>query len=156
MVLVAQQELEVVYTKDNMNEKIFAGKLLELKGRQLQVTQGNASLRVDIRADERRGRLLMGQTQHTTGYTTTGTRTPAPATPSRTTRSVSPTPSFAPPESTIPPVDPAAKAKAKVKNKPRAKSEPPLEESVQTLDSVEVVSDGSMEEVAPSQASGLP
>ena len=53
-------------------------------------------------------------------------------------------------------MDPATKAKAKVRNKPRAKSEPPLEESVQTLDSVEVVSDGSMEEVAPSQASGLP
>jgi hypothetical protein len=46
-------------------------------------------------------------------------------------------------------VDPAAKAKAKVKNKPRAKSETPLEESVQTLDSVDLVSEGSMEEVAP-------
>lgn len=147
MVLVAQQELEAIYSRDNMNEKIFAGKLLELKGRQLQVTQGNASLRMDIRADERRGKLLLEQTQHTMGPTTTGTRTPAPTTPTRTTRSVSPTPSFAP-EQTIPPVDPAAKAK--MKSKPRAKSEPPLEQSVETLDSVDLVSDGSMaEEVVP-------
>ena len=132
-VQLAQQELAQIYSATEMNEKIMLGKIMEIKGRQLLHTRGQCSAKLEIKANDRRGKELLEQT--TGGYTTgpantTGTAavetptqvppTPPPGTP-RTTRSLSPTPS-------IRSVEPAAEAKAKATPKMRARSTPVPEE----------------------------
>jgi len=123
LVAMAQEELQQVYQPVEMNEKIFMGKVMEIKGRSLVMQRGQGSLQVEIRADQPRGRNLLGEAATTTGYprrsqstTTPTTPTHAPPTPTRSTRatrSVSPTPSFAPSEAAVPVVNPMAKAKVK-------------------------------------------
>ena len=135
LVAMAQEELQQVYQPVEMNEKIFMGKVMEIKGRSLVMQRGQGSLQVEIRADQPRGRNLLGEAAPTTGYqrrsqSTTATTTPMPTTPTpapqtptrstRATRSVSPTPSFAPSEAAVPVVNPMAKAKVKAAPVPEA------------------------------------
>ena len=146
IVAMAQDELQQIYQPAEMNEKIFMGKVMEIKGRSLVLSRGHGSLQVQIRADQPRGRDLLGETTSrttTTGYAarTPSTRTPPSAlpTPTRSTRSVSPAPSFAPS---------AASPKAAAKAKARAASVPvqePIDEEdlmvVPEGPGVEVLSD---------------
>lgn len=161
-VQLAQQELAQIYDAADMNEKIMLGKIMEIKGRQLLHTRGQCSAKLDVKANDRRGKEMLGQ--ETAGYTagptpsttmpgtastgtpTPRTPTPAPTTPPRTTRSVSPSPSV---RSLEPTAEAKAKAKAasKVMATPPQVTEPTLDEIVETLDdqpwmmAVEVVDD---------------
>ena len=57
-VAAAQQELSAMYDASQMNDKIFTGKLMEIKGRQLVAT-GVGSTEMSIRADSRIGRAIL-------------------------------------------------------------------------------------------------
>lgn len=115
LVLAAQEELQVIYRADEMNEKIMKGKLMELKGRELVSNAGHGSSEYVVRANEERGKVMLEQTEgmapppateETTlgGYTlvtgpvpTATPTTPSTMTPPRTSRSPSPaSPSSAP------------------------------------------------------------
>lgn len=115
LVLAAQEDLQVIYRADEMNEKIMKGKLMELKGRELVSNAGPGSSEYVVRANEERGKVMLEQTEgmapppateETTlgGYTlVTGPvpkatpTTPSTMTPPRTSRSPSPaSPSSAP------------------------------------------------------------
>ena len=147
LVAMAQDELQQIYQPVEMNEKIFMGKVMELKGRSLVMSRGQGSLQLEIRADQPRGKALLGEetTTGTTGYprrsqsTTMAPTTPtAPATPTRSTRatrSVSPTPSFAASEVLA---TAAAKAKAKAAPAPSL----PVMEVPEVPQVMEIHSDG--------------
>ena len=82
---MAQQELNAIYDAAQMNETIFAGKLMEIKGRML-VASGTGSTVVNVRADSRLGRtLLAGEPsapmETPGGTTTTPTAKPKAAPP---------------------------------------------------------------------------
>ena len=156
LVAMAQEELQLVYQANEMNEKIFQGKVMEIKGRQLVMTRGQGSVRTDIRVDEPRGEALLeatvtaattpGRRSITRSTTTPTTRrsptTPAPETP-RVTRSVSPSPSLA--RSTTSPA--VAKAKAKSMSQPKQQVQEPQTPhwTPATTETVEIFSDGSAE-----------
>ena len=59
-VAATQEELKMVYSVDNMNEKIFTGKLMEIRGRGLVQTGGAGRTTLDIKANEKMGKWLMG------------------------------------------------------------------------------------------------
>ena len=97
-------ELHAIYAPDEMNEKIFNGKVMELKGRQLVANRGQGSQQIPIRACDRTGQRILGR------EAPSSTTTPPPP---RSTRSTSPAP--ATPAPVIPktaPATPAAKARA--------------------------------------------
>ena len=98
----AQLELAQIYDVDQMNEKIFNGKLMELRGRRLVETRGRGRTTVQVRADEKLGEALMASTC-SKGYTMDKepnmkknmpkAASKAAAAPSTPTRTTSPTPS---------------------------------------------------------------
>ena len=61
-VAAAQMELQLVYDADQMNEKIFNGKLMELRGRQLVQKGGRGRTTVQVRADEKLAEAMMAST----------------------------------------------------------------------------------------------
>ena len=170
LVAMAQEELQMVYQASEVNEKIFQGKVMEIKGRQLVMSRGQGSVKTEIRADDPRAEALLnatGETGTTSRRSTTPTRTPTsrrsrttptpvPSTPTRQTRSLSPAASLAPSEVLVA----AAKAKAKVKTAPRTPvaereiSEPRTPDWHPEI--MEIHSDGSAEVVEDSRASGQP
>ena len=135
IVAMAQDELQQIYQPTEMNEKIFQGKVLEIKGRSLVMSRGQGSLQVHIRADQPRGRDLLGETTSRTMPTaayaprTPSTRTPPSApTPTRS-RSTSPSPSFAP----SPAPKALAKAKARAATVPPGAAMPPPGEEIEDV-----------------------
>lgn len=108
IVAMAQDELQQIYQPTEMNEKIFQGKVLEIKGRSLVMSRGQGSLQAHIRADQPRGRDLLGET---------------------TSRSTSPTPSFAP----SPAPKALAKAKARAATVPPGAAVPPPGEEIEDV-----------------------
>ena len=105
LVIQAQEELRVEFAAMDMNEKIFQGKLMEVKGRDLVNSHGAGRTTVQVRADERLGQLMMNEPPKVTGAKAKSAATPpipeehiaetapltsrTPKTPSR--RSTSPT-----------------------------------------------------------------
>ena len=93
------------FAPTDMNEKIFQGKLMEVKGRELVNSHGAGRTTVQVRADERLGQLMMDEPPKTKGAKAKSAATPpipeehiaemapptsrTPKTPSR--RSTSPT-----------------------------------------------------------------
>ena len=63
LVLQAQTELQRDFEARQMTEKIFNGKLMEVKGRNLVMSGGRGRMSVQVRADERLGRWMMGETE---------------------------------------------------------------------------------------------
>ena len=61
LVIQAQEELRVEFAPTDMNEKIFQGKLMEVKGRELVNSHGAGRTTVQVRADERLGQLMMNE-----------------------------------------------------------------------------------------------
>ena len=61
-VQAAQNELSSIYTLDTMNEKIFLGKLMEIKGRVMVASNGGSVPNLDIRARSRTGQALLAST----------------------------------------------------------------------------------------------
>ena len=175
LVTAAQEELQLIYQANEMNEKIFQGKVLEIKGRQLVTNRGQGSLKTEIRADDPRADALLAAstttgtmptrsttppatpTRSTTAPTSRRsptTPTPMPSTPTRTTRSLSPSPSLAPS-----PIMVAAKAKAAPHHLRIAERDPTEIQDPQTPDwqpeMVEIHSDGSAEVVEDLPTSGV-
>ena len=126
----AQMELAQQYAKANMNEKIFNGKLMEIRGRGLVHSGEAGRTTVMVKADERLRKLLMEGTGTTEPGTASTTMPAMPTTPTMptTTTPVPETPDVQPefsPELRTP-VTPASKAKAKPAPKAlqRVKMEP--------------------------------
>eukprot|EP00435_Cladocopium_sp_Y103_P016634 s3724_g4.t1 len=95
LVHMAQEELQVLFNAEEVTEKIFQGKLMEIKGRNLVAT-GRGTMAVNVRADERMGKWMMGEDQEepTCGYERTKkspSKTSAPETPDRARASTTPT-----------------------------------------------------------------
>ena len=67
LVIQAQEELRVEFAPTDMNEKIFQGKLMEVKGRELVNSHGAGRTTVQVRADERLGQLMMSEPPKTKG-----------------------------------------------------------------------------------------
>ena len=63
LVMEAQLELQNDFEPRQMTEKIFNGKLMEIKGRHLVMSGGRGRMSVQVRADERLGRWMMGETE---------------------------------------------------------------------------------------------
>ena len=86
MVNEAQQELREQFTAMEMNEKIFNGKLMELRGRTLVESGGYGRTTVQVRADEKLGEALMSSsacgTTRTPKKSPKRTTSPAPRSPS--------------------------------------------------------------------------
>lgn len=61
LVIQAQEELRVEFAPTDMNEKIFQGKLMEVKGRDLVNSHGAGRTTVQVRADERLGQQMMNE-----------------------------------------------------------------------------------------------
>ena len=55
MIAMAQEELRQNFAASEMNEKIFAGKLLELRGRTLVANRGQGTTQVDVKANQNPG-----------------------------------------------------------------------------------------------------
>ena len=55
------------FAPTDMNEKIFQGKLMEVKGRELVNSHGAGRTTVQVRADERLGQLMMSEPPKTKG-----------------------------------------------------------------------------------------
>lgn len=85
-VIMAQNELQLIYTAAEMNDKIFLGKLMEIKGRALVTTGGQGSAQVMVKANERLGQTMLGAP-------TPKATTKAATTPPTRLRSTSPMPS---------------------------------------------------------------
>ena len=113
----AQQELKAQYAPANMNQKIFNGKLMELRGRGLVQTGGAGRTTVQVRADEPLGKYLMA------GYNMDDRGMGSTTTPSTTTQT-QPNAEVIDPAPTTPPPTPTPKAEAKAKTAPRVKREP--------------------------------
>jgi len=62
MIAMAQEELRLNFAASEMNEKIFAGKLLELRGRTLVASRGHGTTQVDVKANQNRGQALLAET----------------------------------------------------------------------------------------------
>ena len=62
MIAMAQEELRMSFAPSEMNEKIFAGKLLELRGRTLVASRGHGTTQVHVKANENRGKALLAET----------------------------------------------------------------------------------------------
>lgn len=108
-------ELAQQRAKANMNEKIFNGKLMEIRGRGLVHSGRAGRTTVMVKADERLGKLLMegtGTTEPGTASTTMPTMPTMPTVPETTDVQ----PEFNPELRT--PVTPASKAKAKPHQRP--------------------------------------
>ena len=112
----AQMELAQQYAKANMNEKIFNGKLMEIRGRGLVHSGGAGRTTVMVKADERLGKTLMAGTgttepgmASTTMPTMPGT-TATPTTPTTVPETPEVQPEFQPEPRT--PVTTKAKPKA--------------------------------------------
>lgn len=97
LVQVAQVELQREFTSAEMTDKIFQGKIMEVKGREIVATRGQAARETEIRANTRQGQAIVEN--QTMGYVTPKSKPKskpkaAPTTLRRpTTRAVSPTPS---------------------------------------------------------------
>ena len=79
VVEIAQMELQEIYQAKEMNEKIFNGKLMELKGRSLVENGGHGRTTVQVRADEKLGEALMRSSScGTTRTSEKGYGTPLP------------------------------------------------------------------------------
>ena len=76
LVIQAQEELRVEFAPMDMNEKIFQGKLMEVKGRDLVNSHGAGRTTVQVRADERLGQLMMNEPPKTTGAKAKSAATP--------------------------------------------------------------------------------
>ena len=63
LVMEAQLELQNDFEPRQMTEKIFNGKLMEIKGRHLVMSGGRGRMSVQVRADERLGRWMIGETE---------------------------------------------------------------------------------------------
>ena len=61
LVMEAQLELQNDFEPRQMTEKIFNGKLMEIKGRHLVMSGGRGRMSVQVRADERLGRWMMAR-----------------------------------------------------------------------------------------------
>ena len=62
---MAQEELQMVYQASEVNEKIFQGKVMEIKGRQLVMSRGQGSVKTEIRADDPRAEALLNALAYT-------------------------------------------------------------------------------------------
>lgn len=96
----AQEELRQEFTAAEMTEKIFHGKIMEVKGREIVATRGQAVRETEIRANTGQGRAVVEN--QTMGYVAPKPKPKPkalhPTTRTRpTTRTVSPTPSTATP-----------------------------------------------------------
>ena len=97
LVQVAQVELQREFTSAEMTDKIFQGKIMEVKGREIVATRGQAARETEIRANTRQGQAIVEN--QTMGYVIPKSKPKskpkaAPTTLRRpTTRAVSPTPS---------------------------------------------------------------
>ena len=89
MVAQAQEELKVDFTRDTMTERIFAGKLMEIKGRTLVETRGRGRMGVQIRANEELGQMMTGEPVEARPKTTPSK---TPGTPTKPKKSHSPVP----------------------------------------------------------------
>lgn len=58
-----EAQLQNDFDARHMTEKIFNGKLMEIKGRKLVMSGGRGRMTVQMRADERLGRWMMGETE---------------------------------------------------------------------------------------------
>ena len=100
-VAAAQEEPKMIYSIDNMNEKIFNGKLMEVRGRGLVQSGGAGRTTVEIKANEKLGKWLMGAQASTAetppGAMTSGSMAPTtPVQPLETPRQRSTTPTRSP------------------------------------------------------------
>eukprot|EP00435_Cladocopium_sp_Y103_P029947 s1363_g7.t1 len=131
LVMEAQAELQNDFDARQMTEKIFNGKLMEIKGRNLVNSGGRGRMTVQVRADERLGRWMMGETEpeETTVTTTVPmTKAKAKAAPTTPMREFSPAPRTpgqssqqTSQDAVIPPgatVDKRAPQKTKIKKEP--------------------------------------
>lgn len=59
VVMQAQDELQQVYTAAEMNDKIFMGKVMEIKGRNLVTNRGQGSTSVMVKANEKLGQAML-------------------------------------------------------------------------------------------------
>ena len=71
-------ELQENFKAHEINEKIFNGKLMEIRGRSLVETRGRGRTTVQVRADEKLGEALMASA---TCHQSQGSMTPYPGTP---------------------------------------------------------------------------
>ena len=71
----AQMELQETFKAHEINEKIFNGKLMEIRGRSLVETRGRGRTTVQVRADEKLGEALMASS---TCHQSQGPMTPYP------------------------------------------------------------------------------
>ena len=103
MVAQAQEELQQEFNASEVTEKIFQGKLMEIKGRNLVAT-GRGTMAVNVRADERMGRWMLGEEEEPTCGYQRQMATPkkaAPETPEKGARG-STTPARTPSQEAIP------------------------------------------------------
>jgi hypothetical protein len=113
---MVQDELQQIYQPVEMNEKIFMGKVMEIKGRSLVVSREAFKWRSEPTNHVAEIFWEKLQLQRAIQGGLRATPIPSPATPTRSTRAtrcVSPTPSCAPSNAAVPTVNPLAKAKAK-------------------------------------------
>ena len=140
----AQLELKEQYAPMNMNEKIFNGKLMEIRGRGLVQTGGAGRTTVEIKANEPLGKYLMeGYNTVEPGMASTTTPTMPTPTP-RNAEEFNQEPKM--PSTSVTPKA-VAKAKVHVKKEPMAPvtskaapstpaMEPPKEVIIQEVDDV--------------------
>lgn len=85
----AQEELKSLFAAPEMTEKIFNGKLMEIRGRTLVQSGGHSRTTVQVRADEKLGEAMMANASCSGSYPTA-----SPLKPSKETkgRSLSPVP----------------------------------------------------------------
>lgn len=102
---IAQAELKELYTSTTVTEKVFNGKLMELRGRALVETGGRGRTTVQVRVDERLGEAMMASTACENRETTV-LEAPRRSSPLRTSQSqrASPTPAPKASASTTAPV----------------------------------------------------
>lgn len=78
LVIQAQEELRVEFAPTQMNEKIFQGKLMEVKGREMVNTHGAGRSTVQVRADERLGQAMMNEPKRTSSARAKSAAVPPP------------------------------------------------------------------------------
>lgn len=104
LVREAQLELQAIYTAVEMNEQIFQGKVMEIKGRQVVASRGAVKPVIEVKANTAEGKeIVESQLGYPSPKTKAKAKAKTAARPStRTvTRSVSPTPSTAAPSTPL-------------------------------------------------------
>lgn len=105
LVAEAQTELQQQFSSQQMTDKIFNGKLMEVKGRRLVESGGMGRQSIQVRADERLGRAMLNEPDVTTAYPKTAPMKPPrmkAASPPPASKARSPSPSKTPGASSNP------------------------------------------------------